>query len=1448
MRGGIALKVMRKRQSKVVSLAATFLMTFSLIAPGISSAETSNKLHQSVSDSKQVTKEKMSSELTKQFKDDDKVTFLVKFKEKADVMKVAKEAKKKAEKANLSAQKIEHSQRSAVISELKTMALESQINVKDFVAGQKKKGNVDDFRSFHIVNGMSVTATKEIAEKIAAFPEVEKILPNEERKLFDVTVDKKAKKIKSKAANVEWNIERVGAPAVWNMGIDGTGIVVASIDSGVEWGHPALKEKYRGYNASTGDVDHSYSFFDATAGEEEAYDDHSHGTHVTGTMVGSEPDGSNQIGVAPGAKWIAAKGLNAAGSGYDNWLLAAAEWMLAPNGDSAMAPDIVNNSWGGGKGLDEWYRDVVTAWRAAGIFPAFAAGNTTLFNPGGPGSVAVPANYPESFAIGATDVNDLLASFSLQGPSPYDEIKPDVSAPGVNIRSSVPGNGYEGGWNGTSMASPALSGVAALLKQANVNLTVDEMEELIMSTAIPRTDDKFKESPNNGYGHGLVNAYDLVSSLVSGLGKIEGQVTKEGEDTEAPVFEHESITESYVGMELPLTIKVTDNISVNTVKLKYLDKDGEEQAMEAERISGNYKEGIYQATVPGEQLTGDSLVYSWLINDFGNNEVTSGTYEVRLLPGITIGYEDDFESPSVGWTAFGENNSWERGVPTSGPESAASGENVYATNLAGTYANSANTTLVMPPIDLPEEGEAYLQFNQWHNLERNYDYGHVFVSKDQEEWAPLLRVNNVTDGWENAEVDLSDYSGQRIYIGFNLDTDGSVTRDGWYIDDVALSDTSNSGSVSLTKKGLDSSLDAEKKDKKVINQKAKKTAAKEKVDPAKIKPQKTKKKPVSDKDLIQPTLLPMKAQVSVLESGRSVTTDPATGSYSLLHAAGDFTVKAEAYGFESAEQAVTITADETIEANFTLQEMDKYTLNGTVKDKQTGEPIANATLLLVEDANVSPVITDGEGNYSFTAYRGSYTLKILASGYHTTEVEVSLKDGGVTKDIELEPFYTVPGGEIAYDDGTAENARAFYDAGNGWGVKMTLPEGKETGVVDAAVFKFWNKEFPSPGGTAFQVEIWDATGPDGTPGNKLAGPVDAKAIRDQNEWTVVDLKEHSIVVEEEFYVVYVQTAPNTGAPGLAADESSPNANRSYQLVGGAWSKSPASEGNYMIRAHVNYEVEKPVITSPADRTITNKKEATIEGTASPTTKVQLMNNGEEVGTADIGEDGSFVIPIELSEGENELTAVSLLDETPTGESEPVNITLDIKKPELTIDTPKKNEKLNRETLTVEGTVTDDNLDVVKVNGKKAKVENGKYSKRILLDNGKNNIKVIAHDLAGNKTTKKITVDVDFTNPEITNLTPSKNVILKAGESVKIEFDSEPGLKATYVIHMPLTNATMNATELPMTETKEGHYVGYWTATNSIIAEGAVIEVKVEDEYGNKARKQAKGKLFINVAE
>src|SRR5699024_2332491 len=109
---------------------------------------------------------------------------------------------------------------------------------------------------------------------------------------------------------------------------------------------------------------------------------------------------------------------------------------------------------------------------------------------------------------------------------------------------------------------------------------------------------------------------------------------------------------------------------------------------------------------------------------------------------------------------------------------------------------------------------------------------------------------------------------------------------------------------------------------------------------------------------IAPTALPLQAQVSALETGRSTTTNPADGSYSFVHAAGDLTLVAEAYGYRSEEQSINLEADETVNVNFTLDELPQATLTGTVTNERTGNPVKDATVMLIEDANIEPVETN----------------------------------------------------------------------------------------------------------------------------------------------------------------------------------------------------------------------------------------------------------------------------------------------------------------------------------------------------------------------------------------------------------------------------------------------------------------------------------------------------------
>jgi subtilisin family serine protease len=316
---------------------------------------------------------------------------------------------------------------------------------------------------------------------------------------------------------VEWGVARVHAPDVWDQfGTRGEGIVVASIDTGVQFDHPALVGQYRGLQPD-GSFDHNYNWYDPSSicSPGVPCDNVGHGTHTMGTMVGDD-GGANQIGVAPGATWIAAKGCERS-SCSSSALLASGQWVLAPtdlNGDNPnpdLRPQIVSNSWGGGSS-DPFYQATVQAWRDAGIFPAFANGNNGA---AGCGSVSAPGAYPESFGIGAVDINGNIAGFSGRGPAIFfgGIVKPDVSAPGVNVRSSVPFNSYTT-MSGTSMATPHVSGVVALVWSALPNLVGDISGTIDLLDASADTRDSSTcgdvGPPNNVYGWGIVNALAAV--------------------------------------------------------------------------------------------------------------------------------------------------------------------------------------------------------------------------------------------------------------------------------------------------------------------------------------------------------------------------------------------------------------------------------------------------------------------------------------------------------------------------------------------------------------------------------------------------------------------------------------------------------------------------------------------------------------------------------------------------------------------------------------------------------------------------------------------------------------------------------------------------------------------------------------------------------------------------
>lgn len=683
--------------------------------------------------------------------------------------------------------------RRSVVEALQDKSEKTQTNLLRYIEQEKKRGNVGAYESFYITNMVYIKATKNVIENIAYMPEVGRIYKNGFIKLEEPA--RNGEDAETVAVGPEWNIERVGANQVWDMGIDGTGATVGIIDTGATWDHPALKEKWRGYDPITGNINSEGNWYDAVTNTPMPRDESQfpQGTRVLGTILGQEPDGGNKIGVAPGAKWIAAKAFTSYGS-WDHYIISAGQWMLAPGGDPDKAPDIINNSWCRGSELDDWFRDVVKNWKAAGIVPIFAAGDAEGLNPvPESGSVENPANYPESFAVAAVDKNNKKADFSKVGPSPYDRnlIKPEITAPGVNIRSSVPG-GYESGWNGTGMAAPHIAGTAALLVSANGSLGAEDIKQIIKDTAIKLTDDTYPDSPNFGYGYGLVDAFQAVASQTIGTGLITGRVLIEGKDAENPVIFHEQeAKEAYTDSDIKITANISDDISILDAQL-LVGAEGKPdwRSVAMNRISGDHKNGIYTGTITCDMLGEPRTVYRIMAEDYNGNIVVTEDYYIDIKFGIMPGkYETDFETRPVGWKFTGD---WEWGVPEEGTGPRPyGGTKLVGTVLGGQYSNDSDSLLITPPIDLRDETleSATLRFYQWYEIEE-YDKGRIYISDDYCESRTQVgqEYNGNAKEWHEILIDLEDYIGSQtpVYIIYHFASDWSGQEDGWYIDNVRL--------------------------------------------------------------------------------------------------------------------------------------------------------------------------------------------------------------------------------------------------------------------------------------------------------------------------------------------------------------------------------------------------------------------------------------------------------------------------------------------------------------------------------------------------------------------------------------------------------------------------------------------------------------------------------------
>jgi len=367
-------------------------------------------------------------------------------------------------------------------------------------------------------------------DSLAAVPGVEQVVPN-----FEVLAPEPVAGTAdvTPAAELTWGLQKIGASRVWDeLGVKGDGVRIATLDTGVDITHPDLAGKMVTDDPSDAKHPGGWMEFDASGNRVASapHDSAYHGTHVSGTIHGGATSGT-AIGVAPAAEMMHGLVIPG-GSGSFAQVAAGMQWAIAPvdaAGNPAGQPaDVVSMSLGG-NGFQAVMVQPTRAIRALGSFPAFAIGNNC-----GTLGTASPGNVFEAVGVGATDSSDSVASFSCGAVVRKDQwttppadwpgswVKPDISAPGVDVYSASPGGGYRT-LSGTSMATPHTAGAVALMLSAAGDLPVAEVVDVLADTGF--WDDRYAGAPpDTRFGRGRIDAYEATRFVALNSG-VRGTVT-----------------------------------------------------------------------------------------------------------------------------------------------------------------------------------------------------------------------------------------------------------------------------------------------------------------------------------------------------------------------------------------------------------------------------------------------------------------------------------------------------------------------------------------------------------------------------------------------------------------------------------------------------------------------------------------------------------------------------------------------------------------------------------------------------------------------------------------------------------------------------------------------------------------------------------------------------------
>ncbi len=659
---------------------------------------------------------------------------------------------------------------------------------------------VTGYTAYWIENLFVIQATKEFVESMRTRGDLEYVTENFQPVLIE-PIPSSGREPANPLDNLTLppGIEAIGAYQVnVELGVTGEGVLIGMCDTGANGAHAAFGSRWRGNFAPWY---HCWKD-DLGTGTQTPNDGYGHGTHVMGTMTGRAISGNDTIwiGCAPNARWIATNAINqGVGGGFDNDIISDYQWFADPDSNINTlddVPDVIQNSWGVNTNLGyaqcfNLWNTVINNCEAAGPVVTWSAGNEGTSGLRSPAIYSI--NSRQIFSVGAVDATNFnapypIAGFSSRGPTPCtpavpDNIKPEISAPGVDVYSALAGSlgGPYGNLSGTSMAGPHVAGIVALMREVCPDCDYITIKDAIMATAI----DYGAAGQDNTYGWGFIDGYNAVLAVSGDRGRVMG-IVRDAETLDP----------------LQSLVQVV----------------GGTQQMTASAL------GEYSFMLPADSTyTLRFSLYGYTTQDVQVTIVDGDTVfqDVNLAPRpiITL-LDEDFETGAPDWTHNGPGGQWVDQWHLS-TERANSGTTSYkcGDTGTGTYANLNDARLISPVItNVPTESR--LQFYMQIESEISgafpdsaYDGGILEISADGGAFVRVTPIGgypktfryeagggNPATGpmlgqpcwagtitpWVLREVDLTSYAGQDIQLRYRFGSDQSAGNEGWYVDDVLI--------------------------------------------------------------------------------------------------------------------------------------------------------------------------------------------------------------------------------------------------------------------------------------------------------------------------------------------------------------------------------------------------------------------------------------------------------------------------------------------------------------------------------------------------------------------------------------------------------------------------------------------------------------------------------------